>query len=94
VPTLVRVATDLISYLRNRSFSGLFAGMMNVCAVAGANTALDLYMLSYFWDIGSTGAMMVFLGYPIGGIVGALFGPALILAALAERREAGIVETP
>ncbi|MEZ7979649.1 MAG: MFS transporter [Myxococcota bacterium] len=77
MPTLVRVATDLISSLRNRSFSWLFAGMMNVCAVAGANTALDLCMFSYFWDIGSTGAMMVFLGYPIGGIVGALLGPVL-----------------
>ena len=77
VPTLVRVVTDLTSSLRSPSFRWLFGGMMNVYAVSGANAALDLYMFNYFWEIGSTGAMLVFLGYPIGGIIGAFFGPAL-----------------
>ena len=67
---LAQLAMDLREGFRNRSFTWLFVGVLIVFIMAGVNSALDLYMLQYFWEF--SGAEM--LSLQIAAFVGLLIG--------------------
>jgi Na+/melibiose symporter-like transporter len=70
---LVRVFTDLVVALRNRSFRWLFAGVIIVFVMVGVQSALGLYMGNYFWELSSSEIRWWVLATPVGFMVGAPF---------------------
>ena len=66
----VRLVLDVWAGFSNRSFRWLFAGVLVVFVMAGVNSALDLYMYQYFWEL--TGFGMLALG--LGAVAGLLLG--------------------
>ena len=61
---------DLRQAFRNRSFRWLFFGVLVVFIMAGVNSALDLYIFQYFWDLTSD----EMLGLQVASIGGLLIG--------------------
>ena len=61
----------------NQSFRWLFFGVLIVFIMSGVNTALDLYMFQYFWEL--TGGQMLWLqvAYMAGLMLGVFFTATL-----------------
>lgn len=70
---LRQLVLDVQAGATNRSFRWLFFGVLVVFIMAGVNSALDLYMLQYFWEL--TGQEMLWL--QIATIAGLLIGVPL-----------------
>jgi len=73
---LRRTVVDMVAALRLASFRWLFSGVLLVYLMIGTNTALDLYMYTYFWEFSSADLVKLMPAYAIGIMVGAFFGPA------------------
>ncbi len=58
--------------LTHRTFRWLFAGILLVFTMVGVDTALNLYMNTYFWELASTGNLMFFMATPVGALLGTL----------------------
>ena len=71
--SLLRVFTDLLAAVRNRSFRWLFAGVIIVFVMVGVQQALALYMGNYFWEFNSDELLVVSLAPALGMLVGAPF---------------------
>ena len=69
---------DLSEAFRNRSFRWLFFGVLVVFIMAGVNSALDLYMFQYFWDL--TSDEMWYL--QLASVAGLMLGVFLTVALL------------
>ena len=67
---VAQMVLDLGEAFRNRSFRWLFFGVLIVFIMAGVNSALDLYMFQYFWDLTSE----EMLGLQAASIAGLLIG--------------------
>ncbi len=67
---VLQLAVDLVAAFFNRSFRWLFFGVLIVFVMAGVNSALDLYMYEYFWEL--TGVEMGWL--QMATVVGLLLG--------------------
>ena len=70
---LVRVLSETIEALGNRSFRWLFVGVLVVFVMAGVNGALDLYMNTFFWELDSEDLIYFFIASPLGVMLGATF---------------------
>ena len=79
---LVQMVIDLREAFRNRSFRWLFFGVLVVFIMAGVNSALDIYMFQYFWDL--TGSEMGTL--QIASVAGLMAG-VFLTAPLLRRTE-------
>ncbi len=61
----------------HRTFRWLFAGILLVFTMVGVDTALNLYMNTYFWELASTGNFLFFIATPIGALLGTMFARRL-----------------
>jgi Na+/melibiose symporter-like transporter len=73
----VRTFVEVREALRNYSFRWLFAGVLVVYMMVGVDTALNLHMNTYFWELQSGGNLIFFLATPVGALIGALFARRL-----------------
>ena len=78
---IVQLGLDLAAGFTNRSFRWLFSGVLVVFVMAGANSALDLYMLEYFWEFTSVQMLWVFMASVLGLMLGAFFTHLLLRRA-------------
>ena len=69
---LRRTVRDVRDALRLPSFASLFSGGLVVFLMVGTDQALNLYMVTYFWDLPRQQAVALFMAYPIGTIIGLL----------------------
>lgn len=72
---LVRTLTETWAALQNRSFAWLFAGALVIFVMVGVDSALNLYVFEFFWELDSQGKLIVLLVYPIGIILGSIISP-------------------
>lgn len=68
---LVRMFRDVGRALQNRSFRWMFSGVLILFVMIGVDSALNLYMFNYFWELPSSQTLWLFLALPIGALVGA-----------------------
>jgi Na+/melibiose symporter-like transporter len=59
--------------LRNRSFAWMFAGILTVFVMVGVDSALNLYMNTYYWSLGSGENFWFFSATVFGVLLGAVF---------------------
>jgi Na+/melibiose symporter-like transporter len=69
--SLVRVLRELKEALSNRSFRWLFAGVLILFVMVGVDSALNLYMFNYFWELHSSQILWLFMALPVGAMAGA-----------------------
>lgn len=74
---LLRMFREIGLALQNRSFRWLFTGVLIVFMMVGVDTALNLHMNTYFWELSSRDNIAFFAAYPIGIMVGTLFARRL-----------------
>lgn len=72
---LLRVFRDLGAALKNRSFRWLFSGVLILFVMIGLDSALNLYMFNYFWELEATQILWLFLALPLGAMIGATMTP-------------------
>jgi len=70
---LERTWAEIRLALQNRSFAWLFAGVLIVFMMVGVDSALNLHMNTYFWELSSRDNIFYFVAYPCGALVGTLF---------------------
>ena len=75
---LTLLVLDLVAGFSNRSFRWLFCGVLIVFIMAGVNSALDIYMFQYFWELDGTQMMNVNLAPIVGLLVGAFLAAPLM----------------
>jgi len=75
--TLVRTLMEIRQALQNRSFAWLFAGVLIVFMMVGVDSALNLHMNTYFWELSSRENIVFFMAYPVGALVGTMFARKL-----------------
>jgi Na+/melibiose symporter-like transporter len=69
---IARMMQEIREALSNRSFAWLFSGVLIVFMMVGVDSALNLHMNTYFWELSSTGNTLFFAASPIGVLVGTL----------------------
>ncbi|MFU8814494.1 MAG: MFS transporter [Pseudomonadales bacterium] len=73
IGVLVRMFNEIALALTNRSFRWLFIGVLIVFMMVGIDSALNLHMNTYFWELSSRDNFAFFAAYPLGIMLGALF---------------------
>ena len=68
---VVRMFREIGEALQNRSFAWLFSGVLIVFMMVGVDSALNLHMNTYFWELSSTGNTLFFAASPLGIMLGA-----------------------
>lgn len=68
---MARVFRDLGRALQNRSFRWLFGGVLILFVMIGVDSALNLYMFNYFWELPASQTLGLFLALPLGALAGA-----------------------
>ncbi len=66
-----RMFSETRDAMGNRSFAWLFAGVLIVFMMVGVDSALNLHMNRYFWELSSSGNLAFFTAYPLGIMLGA-----------------------
>ena len=89
----IRLLKDFREIAQNRNFRFLFVGILVVYIMVGVTWTLDLYIISYFWELDDTFVLPVVIAFAVGNAVGtflsvklfAVFGKkmCLITGALA-----------
>lgn len=74
---VARMFREIALALSNRSFRWLFVGVLIVFMMVGVDSALNLHMNTYFWELSSRDNIAFFAAYPVGIMVGALFARRL-----------------
>lgn len=69
---VVRMIEELRAALKNRSFAWLFSGVLIVFMMVGVDSALNLHMNTYFWELSASGNTLFFAATPIGVMLGSL----------------------
>ncbi|MDA1075412.1 MAG: MFS transporter [Proteobacteria bacterium] len=75
---IIRVFEDVFAAMHSVSFRWLFSGVLMVFVMVGVNSALDLYVFTYFWELDRPSILMVIVSYPIGVMLGAFFTPTIL----------------
>jgi glycoside/pentoside/hexuronide:cation symporter, GPH family len=75
--SVTRMFSEIALALSNRSFRWLFIGVLIVFMMVGVDSALNLHMNTYFWELSSRDNIAFFAAYPIGIMVGSLFARRL-----------------
>lgn len=73
---VLRVFQDLYAAMKSNSFRWLFSGILVVFIMVGVNTALDLYVFTFFWELDSRCVLYLIIAYPIGVMAGSFLSPA------------------
>jgi len=77
VAILARVLKDVLLAVRCGSFRWLFLGVLILFVIIGVDSALNIYMFTYFWELSRGEILALAPAYPIGVMLGALFSPWL-----------------
>jgi len=72
-----RMGRELRQALGNRSFAWLFAGVLIVFTMVGVDSALNLHMNTFFWELSSGANFAFFVAAPLGVMIGAFFVGAM-----------------
>jgi len=72
-----RMLREMGQALSNRSFAWLFSGVLIVFMMVGVDSALNLHMNTYFWELSSKGNIAFFAAYPVGIMVGSFVARAI-----------------
>ena len=67
---------EMMGALRQRTFAWLFSGVLLVFLMIGTNAALDMHMVTYFWELSSKEVVSLTPAYPIGVVLGIVFAAA------------------
>lgn len=67
---LVRMVTDFKEVASNRNFRYLFIGVLVVFIMVGVTGTLDIYMITYFWELDDSIVLPVLIAYAIGNALG------------------------
>lgn len=73
---LGRIFRDLYAAMKSKSFRWLFSGVLVVFVMVGVNSALDLYIFTYFWELPPGSVLYLIIAYPIGVMIGSFLSPA------------------
>ncbi len=65
-----RLARDFLDVARNRNFRFLFTGVLVVYVMVGVTNTLDIYMITYFWELDDSVVLPVLIAYAIGNALG------------------------
>jgi glycoside/pentoside/hexuronide:cation symporter, GPH family len=68
---------DILGALRAKSFSWLFSGVLIVFVMVGVDSALNIYMYTYFWELDRADIVWLAVAYPVGLMIGTMFAPAI-----------------
>ena len=74
---LTRMMRETIEALHSRSFLYLFGGVLLIFVMVGIDSALNLYMIEYFWELNSQQKTVLMLLFPVGIMIGSLLTPVL-----------------
>jgi len=72
---LKQVLIDVRDAMRSRSFRWLFLGVLIVFVMVGVDGGLNLFVMTYFWELPTEKLGLLLVTYPIGVMVGAFFCP-------------------
>ena len=75
---IAQLYLDLFAGFTNPSFTWLFSGVFVVFVMAGVNSALDLYMLQYFWELQDSAK----LGLGMASVLGLALGVFVVVPLL------------
>lgn len=67
---LVRLVLDFKEVTRNRNFRYLFSGVLVVYIMVGVTGTLDIYMITYFWELDDSIVLPVLIAYAVGNALG------------------------
>ena len=67
---VTRLIGDFKEVMRNRNFRFLFTGVFVVYIMVGVTGTLDIYMITYFWELDDSIVLPVLLAYAIGNALG------------------------
>ncbi len=73
----VRTFREMGQALKNRSFAWTFGGTLVIFVMVGTDSALNLYMFEYFWELSSREKLILMLLYPLGIMTGTALVPQL-----------------
>lgn len=73
-----RTLTDVVAAMRCGSFRWLFVGVLIVFVMVGVDGALNIYIYTYFWELGHHEIVALAPAYPIGVMLGAILAPKLL----------------
>ena len=77
---VVRLVKDFKDVTRNRNFRFLFAGVLVVFIMVGVTGTLDIYMITYFWELDDSIVLPVLIAYAIGNALGTFVSVRLFSA--------------
>lgn len=72
---VMRMFAETGAALKNPSFIWLFLGALVIFVMVGVDSALNLYVYEFFWELDSRGKLQVLLVFPVGIIIGSLISP-------------------
>ncbi len=70
-----RMLAESWAAIKNPSFAWLFAGALVIFVMVGVDSALNLYVFEFFWELDSQAKLVVLLLSPVGIIVGSIISP-------------------
>jgi GPH family glycoside/pentoside/hexuronide:cation symporter len=76
----VRMVADFKDVTRNRNFRYLFTGVLVVFVMVGVTNTLDIYMITYFWELDDAIVLPVLIAYAIGNALGTFVSVRLFSA--------------
>lgn len=83
--TMGGVISNTTQAIKNSSFRSIIGGFAIIIIAFGAAGALNLYMLTFFWQLSSNGIFIALLAGPFGSMLGYLFAKP-IFNALDKKR--------
>ena len=66
----LRLIEDFKEVIGNRNFRFLFTGVLVVYIMVGVTGTLDIYMITYFWELDDAIVLPVLIAYAIGNALG------------------------
>lgn len=83
--SFVNVVGNTAQAIKNPSFRAIIIGFAIIIIAFGAAGALNLYMLTFFWQMGASGIFVALLAGPIGSMFGYIFAKP-VFNALDKKR--------
>lgn len=75
---IVRMVKDVVLALRCGSFRWLFLGVLILFVIIGVDSALNVYMYTYYWEFTRAEILALVPAYPLGVMLGSTFSPWLM----------------
>ncbi len=74
---VLRLVTDFKDVTRNRNFRFLFTGVLVVYIMVGVTGTLDIYMVTYFWELSDVIVLPVLIAFAVGNALGTMISVRL-----------------